>query len=764
MKIVFLSVFFSPNGGVGNYLINLTAALKASGHEVSVIHDDMEASFIKRDISFHWISGSCSYAAPDQDNEAARKALRILEKIQPDIVHMQDCNNFYLEKLVRARYPAVKTFHVYDFCPGGGKYHRALKQVNHQSRGVFALPMMMLKGCMLGKNPVQLYSSWRQSRIANENGQAYKKVMVASEHVKAQAVATGYRSSQVDVVPYFAIPREIKEGDKKQEAVFAFIGRVVEEKGLEILVRAMRGKKKWRLLVVGDGTDLPKIRKRAAAWGIEGQIEFLGWLTGQKLEDIYRRIDFLVLPSLWPEPFGIVGIEALSYSKPVIAFRVGGIPEWLEHEKNGYLIEPYDMQDFARKIDLLIEDRAGCRQLGAAGREKVLKEYVVERHMEKLFELYDSALEVEKEVSSTAPCPLVVSELGDRDSAASILLWLEDLIVKARISKIHIKRQQNPRFLGDFEVRKTGDVLEIAISDSLFFWERKPMVELARKCAVRLGFAHDFRSLCQSDLLARQKDFREQVCLVLNIELPENPRFLLRIDDFPSFYADSRHFLEFHEIIRNHNIPYLLAVTPFLDRISGGRMTEDEWKILKQATEEGAEVALHGFSHRQRSPWRASELVGMPADELEEKLEKARSEFNRRGIAYQCFVAPFNSYDPDTLPVLAKRMPVLCGGPESTDALGYRTTSFYRGSLYVPSYRNVNDLKMRDLKDFNNLARASGGVVIPVTLHWANEAGNGFPTLKAVAPVLAGHTLKWSYRSKRASAMREIVTEIGVSA
>jgi len=90
----------------------------------------------------------------------------------------------------------------------------------------------------------------------------------------------------------------------------------------------------------GDGAQKAEWEERAAALQRREpmiNVEFTGWLQQEELQRLYSQTDLVVMPSLWPEPFGLVGSEAGLHGVPVAAFAVGGIPDWLQTGVNGHL-------------------------------------------------------------------------------------------------------------------------------------------------------------------------------------------------------------------------------------------------------------------------------------------------------------------------------------------------------------------------------------------------------------------------------------------
>jgi glycosyltransferase involved in cell wall biosynthesis len=114
-----------------------------------------------------------------------------------------------------------------------------------------------------------------------------------------------------------------------------FVGRLVPEKGTDRLLEIVSRFVGLTLTVAGDGPERPRLEGLARDLGIAGRVEFLGAVARDRIGALYRACRAVAVPSLWPEPFGIIGLEAMAAGRPVVAFRTGGIPEWLEDGVNG---------------------------------------------------------------------------------------------------------------------------------------------------------------------------------------------------------------------------------------------------------------------------------------------------------------------------------------------------------------------------------------------------------------------------------------------
>lgn len=349
----------------------------------------------------------------------------------------------------------------------------------------------------------------------------------------------------------------------------------------------------------------------------------------------------------------------------------------------------------------------------------------------------------------------------DADLGLTLLLWTEDLLADflARQPEVRVVIDDDGvagrplrnglmgGVRGDCRVLKGQQEVRLLCSSSVLFLRRRPLVEAARKALVRLGQCHDMTSINHARVINQQRRVREAVRRGLSVATPEPAcRFLVRVDDFPSPAANLDDFLRFHQVAAESGVPYLLAVTPFLGRGAGrDSLSQAEAGALRRCAGEGVELALHGFTHRSRYRNYASELASLPGPTLRAELGRAEDYLRQEGLGTVGFVAPFNSYDALTLSVLTEHYKLICGGPESVLSLGYRAgPSFLMRSLYAPSYRGAYDLTADGLAGLDHLRRQAAGLVVPLTLHWANEVRDGFRSFRALCARLTGSTRSWS--------------------
>jgi len=198
-----------------------------------------------------------------------------------------------------------------------------------------------------------------------------------SGYVAALAVSWGVPLERVTVLPNAApalpsLPdREEARAQLDVEGpLLAFAGRITKQKALEVALDALGRVDGVALAIAGDGPDLPDIRRRVAELGLGGRVRFLGPLNRDGVLTLFRAADASLLTSSW-ENFPHTVVEALAVGTPVIATRVGGVPELVHDGENGLLIPSGDLDGLAAAVRRLIEEPGLRERLATAAAPSV---------------------------------------------------------------------------------------------------------------------------------------------------------------------------------------------------------------------------------------------------------------------------------------------------------------------------------------------------------------------------------------------------------
>jgi len=336
MRILVANDGFADAGGVQTYLDAVLAGLTARGHEMAMLYFDaapVAASSYAGD-AVPWFSIS---------RDGTARTIDTVREWQPDVCFSHNMSELDVDRALLSIAPVVKFMHGYSgTCVSGQK--------------TFGLPMATPCGRTFGPSCLALYvprrcgqlgagtivRDYRCARDQRDLFNQYRAIVVASEHMRDEYVRNGADRDRVHVNALFSHHHESHDiSASVQDLSVAFIGRMTALKGGDLLVRAVadasaRLGKVIELIMVGDGPQRAEWEKLSSRLHVRST--FVGWKSGDERWKWLRRASLLAVPSVWPEPFGLVGLEAGALGVPAIAFDVGGIREWLTPGENGVLV------------------------------------------------------------------------------------------------------------------------------------------------------------------------------------------------------------------------------------------------------------------------------------------------------------------------------------------------------------------------------------------------------------------------------------------
>jgi glycosyltransferase involved in cell wall biosynthesis len=223
-------------------------------------------------------------------------------------------------------------------------------------------------------------------------------LVVASEHMRAEYLRQGVSPDRVHVV-HLPLPGLQADSQPPEPRAprgrLLFIGRLLREKGAHYLIRALPDAAEklgqtLSLTVVGAGAEERPLRELAQALGVP--VDFAGWLDLEARVRKMREADLLVVPSLWPEPFGLVGIEAGCVGLPAVAFAAGGIPDWLVAGESGELApsDPPTVDGLSAAIVRALRD-ARRHQALREGAWRQARRFTLDSHLDSLLPILERA-------------------------------------------------------------------------------------------------------------------------------------------------------------------------------------------------------------------------------------------------------------------------------------------------------------------------------------------------------------------------------------
>jgi glycosyltransferase involved in cell wall biosynthesis len=391
MKILHAHYRYDPYGGGERYLHDLCAAQMQAGHTVSILTD---AKMCGGSLYGEPIYGVEASLGLRSGLRAQKRVLEIVDAVAPDIVHLHYTYWFLSPLIVQAlhaRRPVLKTVHSLGLVC----FHIGQETDKMYKEAICQFPMglgCVLRGCVSIRDEglrKMLFCLW-EMRVAK----AVDKVVVGSQYVRQELLRNGFAANKIAILPLYTHKRAPVCLWTLSERVILFVGRLQETKGLMLLIAALHllKDKAWRAEIVGDGPLRQEAQALITRLGLEHRITLCGTLPPAQVDEHYQRAYLVVMPSLIPESFGLVGIEAMAFGKPVVAFASGGITEWLVDQDTGLVVERGNVGALAEKLGQLLDNPTLAQAMGARGRERVERSYRPTTHLARLGALYEEVI------------------------------------------------------------------------------------------------------------------------------------------------------------------------------------------------------------------------------------------------------------------------------------------------------------------------------------------------------------------------------------
>ncbi len=384
-------------GGAETYLRAVVRALKQRAHVVGLLYENRlkGSTPLLEDMAETWCLADLG----------VEETLAIVRRWAPSILYVHHWSASEMEQELLKRYPAIFFAHDYGrLCPTGRRCLSFPAQPCSRRAGPACLALHYPRRCG-GLNPVTAWRNYQWQARGLDLLTRYSAVLGGSRYMIQQLAAHAIRPERIHLAPLFApdaVPDAVAPEARAARGRLLLVGRLVDVKGADVLIRALplaSAKLRYGLTlsIAGSGPEEASLRALAARAGAE--VHFLGWLSGGALERQMRQADLLVLPSLWPEPFGLVGLEAGCIGLPTVAFSSGGVTDWLLAGRSGELApaDPPTPTGLADAIVRALADPKHYQQL-REGAWQTAKQFSLDAHIEKLESV------MEKVTSDAAVC------------------------------------------------------------------------------------------------------------------------------------------------------------------------------------------------------------------------------------------------------------------------------------------------------------------------------------------------------------------------
>lgn len=366
MKIVYVITRSDVMGGASVHLLDLVRGVQEAGHEVYILvggHGVFQARAKANHLSCISLRHMVRQISPANDWRGYFELKEIVSKIKPDILHLHSSKAGILGRLVakRLNIPVVFTVHGWSFTEGVSNKRRLVYKLIERFMANFA-----------------------------------DKIITVSNYDRKLALDLGVGNEKLLTTIHNGIPdshRKIKR-DRSFDHVIKLImvARFEAPKNHDALLTALARLKHlpWIIEFVGDGPTMRNMTDLARDYGLAERVKFLG--ARNDVDTLLEKADIFCLISNW-EGLPLTILEAMRAGLPVIASRVGGVPEAVQDGKTGILVDRDDEDALAQAITSLVESESLRIQMGQNGRQRFEKEFTFQTMLQKTMQIYDAVVQ-----------------------------------------------------------------------------------------------------------------------------------------------------------------------------------------------------------------------------------------------------------------------------------------------------------------------------------------------------------------------------------
>ena len=397
MIILQINKYFYPRGGADAVMLDLSHLLEQHGHHIisfamqseknldspfsHAFVNEVETEKVKIGWQGLHTAGRMIYSW-----QVRKKISSLIKTTKPELAHI---HNIYhqispsiLGVLQKADIPIIMTIHDWNLL--APNYTLFDHGEICEKRGWASFINKCTKDSYLA-SALDAFVFWLHQSLGLYR-RNIKHFIAPSQFVKDKHIEAGFDEKNITVIPHFFDASKITPSSETGDYV-GFIGRLSPEKGLLVFIEAAKKLPEVMFKIAGIGPEEEKLKELVETLGLRN-VEFVGRLDGVMRDRFYRNAMCVVVPSVWYEPFGLVVLESCAAGTPVIASRIGALPELVKENQTGFLFEPGNSAELAKMISLLVEDVGMRRAMGATARRIVETEYTPELHYERLMKVY----------------------------------------------------------------------------------------------------------------------------------------------------------------------------------------------------------------------------------------------------------------------------------------------------------------------------------------------------------------------------------------
>jgi glycosyltransferase involved in cell wall biosynthesis len=393
MKLLFVHDRFGAMGGAESNIFAVAHALREKGHRVAILHGPGTGRAEDR---WRELFHECHPLEKSRKCESIQSALW---QFEPDALYVHKISDLDVLKIITGcGVPAVRMVHDHDmYCMRSYKYDWLSRKICTRPASLYCV---FRCGACLSRNrsgflPFR-WVSYRAKRKEIALNRGFSRLVVASQYMRQELLRNGFDPGSIEVHPPVPCAAEDRiTSSFSDRNLIIYCGQIIRGKGVDVLLRALQKvTMPFECVIIGDGNHRPYCEQLAQQLGLGKRVRFTGFAPQDELLRNLAEASVSVMSSVWPEPYGSSGLEAMRYGLPVVAFDAGAIKEWLIDGANGFVVPWMDTQAFASRIDQLLSDKLLARRLGEKARASINAPYEFSKYIDGLEHLFARLCEV----------------------------------------------------------------------------------------------------------------------------------------------------------------------------------------------------------------------------------------------------------------------------------------------------------------------------------------------------------------------------------
>jgi len=396
MKVLFVHDRFGSFGGAESNVLAVAQTLRERGHGVAILHGPGTGQGEEKWRQTFETRFALTRPRSCENVQAA------LWSFEPDVLYVHKMADLsVLQMVTGSGVPAVRMVHDHDmYCMRSYKYDWLSRRICTRPASLYCV---LRCGACLARNrggfwPLR-WVSYRAKRKEIELNRNFCRLVVASEYMRRELLRNGFDENRICIhapVPRAAEERSVSTFSDRNLIIYS--GQIIRGKGVDVLLQALSlVTQPFQCIILGDGNHKGYCEQLAKKLGLEKKVRFAGFVPQDELRRYYAEASLAVMSSVWPEPFGASGLEAMRFGLPVVAFDAGAIREWLINGVNGLLVPWMDTTGFAKRVDELLDDKAFARRLGETARAAVNEQFEFSKYVSNLEALFKGVCKATRE-------------------------------------------------------------------------------------------------------------------------------------------------------------------------------------------------------------------------------------------------------------------------------------------------------------------------------------------------------------------------------